>query len=239
MTGVGTNTWLLDGAEPALIDAGVGDGAHVRELETFLGGRPLRHVLLTHGHSDHASGIGALRARWPDLVVWRWTPVEPTDRALVEDQTVRAGDAELRVIHTPGHAPDHVCFWEVATRTLYGGDLVLPWTTVVIPAGRGGNLRAYLRSLERIDALDAARILPGHGEIVDRPRQLIAYYLRHRQEREAQVRACLDEGLTTVEAIVEHLYHGLPESARPAARMTIQAHLDKLQEDAAPPSPSA
>jgi glyoxylase-like metal-dependent hydrolase (beta-lactamase superfamily II) len=231
MTGAGTNTWLIDGEEPTLIDAGVGEPRHIRALADHLAGRSVARVLLTHGHSDHASGVNALRAVWPGAEVWRWAPIDAAARPLREDELVRAGDATLQVIYTPGHAADHVCFWDPAARVLYGGDLVLLGTTVVIPAGRGGSLNAYLRSLRRIDALDPARIMPGHGDIIDRPREAIAYYLRHRQEREEQVRACLAEGLTTVEAIVARLYPGMPDSSLPAARMTIQAHLDKLAED--------
>lgn len=232
MTGDGTNTWLLDGAEPTLVDAGVGDPAHVRGLSEQLDGRPLARVLLTHGHSDHASGVAALRDTWPRVEICKWpSPEDARIRPLRDEATVRAGDRWLRVIHTPGHAPDHVCFWDSASGDLFAGDMIILGTTVVIPAGGGGSLTAYLRSLDRMAALGPRRILPGHGEIIDRPLDAIALYQRHRREREAQVRACLLDGVVSVDAIVARLYPGLSANVLPAARLTIQAHLDKLEED--------
>jgi len=230
LTGAGNNTWLLDGAEPALVDAGVGAPAHVDAIAAALAGRSLARVLVTHGHGDHASGAPALRARWPAVEMWKW-PAEgdaPGFRALADGQRLAAGDAVLETIHTPGHAPDHVCFMEAGARDLYTGDLVVQGTTVMIPAGRGGSLRAYLHSLERVAALQPRRLYPGHGPIIDRPADIIAEYLEHRRQRERQVLACLAEGITDPEAIVDRIYPTLDPRLRPAARLTVQAHLEKI-----------
>ena len=74
LTGRGNTTWLLDGGEPTLIDAGVGAASQLDAIARALGGRPLVRVLLTHGHPDHASGVPALRERWPQVEVWKWPP---------------------------------------------------------------------------------------------------------------------------------------------------------------------
>lgn len=233
MTLAGTNTWLLDGVEPTLIDAGIGDPAQVDGLAAHLRDRPLARVLITHAHGDHASGIGALRQRWPGLDACKWPlPGEPGCwRPLGDGDWIAAGDRRLQVVHTPGHALDHVCFWDRDARDLFAGDMVIRGTTVMIPT-RGGNLRAYLRSLDRLAALEPARILPGHGVIIDNPIEAIQIYQRHRREREEQVRACLVDGVTDVDQIVGRLYRGLPAALSAAARQTIQAHIDKLEEDA-------
>ena len=237
MTGRGNATWLIDGAAPALIDAGVGAPAHVDAVARALGGRPLAHVLVTHGHRDHASGVPALRARWPGLTAWKYPAGADAAaagwRALADGQRVAAGDVTLEVLHTPGHAPDHVCFWHAPTRTLFAGDMVLRGTTVMIPASRGGSLRAYLASLARMAALDPARLHPGHGDTIDQPGPLIAEYQAHRQMRERQVLACLADGLTTPEQIVPAIYPDLPAPLTAAARETVLAHLQKIREDAA------
>jgi glyoxylase-like metal-dependent hydrolase (beta-lactamase superfamily II) len=234
LTGRGNNTWLLPGREPALIDAGVGAPGHIRAIEAALAGQSLRRVLVTHGHADHASGMPALRARWPDVEACKWPSTD--DRGgwtpLSEAQRVQAGDATLEVIHTPGHALDHVCFWDRTRRRLFAGDMLLRGTTVMIPAGRGGGLRAYMASLERLAALEPARIYPGHGPIIDDPLPLIAEYLEHRRLRDRQVAACLADGLTNLDAIVDRIYPELAAPLRAAARATVEAHIEKLRGDA-------
>jgi len=232
LTGSGNNTWLLDGAEPTLVDAGVGNPGHVDAIAARLGGRSLARVLVTHGHADHASGVPALRARWPSLIACKWTMGgEAGWDALNNRERIRAGSADLTVIHTPGHAPDHVCFFDSAAGDLFSGDMIVRGTTIMIPAGRGGSLRQYLESLQRLRALNPTRALAGHGPIIDDPVALIDEYIAHRQMRESQVRACLADGITDVEAIVARIYPDLAESLRPAARLTIQAHLEKLREE--------
>ena len=99
----------------------------------------------------------------------------------------RAGSTTLTALHTPGHAPDHFCFLDVATGDVYCGDLARRGGTIVVPASAGGDLAQYLASLRRIRALQPRRLLPGHGPIVLDPAALIDDYLQHRAEREAQV----------------------------------------------------
>jgi glyoxylase-like metal-dependent hydrolase (beta-lactamase superfamily II) len=236
LTGAGNNTWLIDGAEPALVDAGVGNAAHVDAIAAHLesAGRKLARVLVTHGHGDHASGVPALRAKWPALEACKWIDrgEDPAGwRPLRAGETIRAGGGVLTVIYTPGHARDHVCFFDETSKDLYSGDMILQGTTVMIPAGRGGSLRDYLASLESLAALGPARAFPGHGPIIDRPVALIEEYLEHRRLRERQVRACLEAGTTDVDAIVAHIYPDLAAAIRPAARLTVEAHLEKLREE--------
>jgi glyoxylase-like metal-dependent hydrolase (beta-lactamase superfamily II) len=229
LTGRGNNTWLLDGAEPALVDAGLGQPEHVDAVAAALGGRALVRVLVTHGHADHASGAPALRSRWPAVELHKWpAPGDTGWLALADGQRLRAGDRELEVVHTPGHAIDHVCFWDAAARDLYAGDMVALGTTIVVPGERGGGMQAYLSSLERMAALGPLRILPGHGEIIERPLELIAAFVEHRRMREAQVLACLRDGVTDPDQIVARIYPDLAAGLRPAARQTVEAHLGKL-----------
>jgi glyoxylase-like metal-dependent hydrolase (beta-lactamase superfamily II) len=101
----------------------------------------------------------------------------------------------------------------------------------MIHASRGGRLREYMASLERVLALQPARLLPAHGPEVTEPAPLLLGYLDHRRSREGQVIAALASGRTTVQAIAESIYDGLDPALLPAARENVRAHLEKLQDD--------
>ena len=217
----GNNTFLLRGAVPTLIDAGVGHPEHLEDIASALGGVSLAVVLITHGHSDHVSGVPALRARWPAIQVLAGTFPE----------WIAAGDGQLRAIHTPGHSPDHVCFFDESSRDLYCGDLVRAMGTIVIPASKGGNLREYLASLHRVRELAPRRLLPGHGPTVADPVTLIDSYIAHRADRERQLVDALREHGATPEQLVPRIYGQLPNGLESAARESVLAHLIKLEEE--------
>lgn len=231
-TGKGNNTYLVG---TVLIDAGVGDAAHIEAIATKLGVEALSHVVVTHGHSDHASGVPALRERWPGARRSKHFPdVAVADgwSALNEGDRVDVGERSLRVLVTPGHAADHICLFEEVTGDLFVGDMVIAGTTVLVPSkSKGGSMRAYLQSLARLRDLDAGRLLPGHGPVIDRPRDRIDAIIQHRLEREAQVAACVRHGLTEPASIVARIYDGLPTLLLPFAEQTVIAHLEKLDED--------
>jgi len=236
-TGRGNNTYLITGREPLLVDAGVGDARHLDAIAGALGGAQLARVVVTHNHSDHIKGIEAIAARWPEAALLkkplperdvkyavRWTPIGERDE-------VPAGDGRLRVLETPGHAPDHLCLFDEASRVLFAGDLVMRRGTVVIPPTHGGSLAQYLRSLEKVLALLPSRVLPAHGPAFDEAEEVIHRYLAHRLERQAQIVRALEEGDGDVDAIVSRVYVGLRPEMTGAARETILAHLIKLEEE--------
>ena len=236
-TGDGNWTWFLPGRVPTLIDAGTGDERHLSAVEKARGDATLAQVIVTHGHGDHASGVVALTRRMPGVrclkMPWpgrdgRWT-VEWT--AVRDGDLLAAGDTELRALHTPGHAPDHLCLWHEGTRTLFGGDLAMGGSTVYIPASAGGDLSAYLASIDRVLALDPARILPGHGGVIENPASLLRAYRAHRRQREAQIIDLLREGASGADSIVARLYVGLGAGLLPRARETVEAHLVKLERE--------
>lgn len=222
----GTNTYLLPGAVPTLVDAGVGNPAHLESIAATLAGVPLARVVITHGHSDHASGLAALRERWPVLMVF-----DPRDAGTRGADRIAAGDGYLTPISTPGHSPDHFCFHDESSGDVFCGDLARANGTIVIPGRRGGNLRQYLDSLARVRDLRPRRLLPGHGPIVTDPAALIDGYLAHRADRESQVIDFLRRGPATPEEIAPAIYGRLADGIGAAAVETVYAHLIKLEED--------
>ena len=231
-TGEGNWTYLVPGERPVLIDAGVGKGEHLDALAAAAPAGPA-DVVVTHAHSDHATGAPAIHMRWPAarLLKSPWperdgdTPWQP----LADGDTVTTGAGPLTVLHTPGHSPDHLALWHAASRTLFVGDLLVLGGTVFIPASSGGSLADYLRSLERLRQLSPLRAWPAHGPVIDDPVALIEKYLAHRRQREEQVLAALDEGLASVEAITVRIYPALAPALAPMARESVLAHLVKLE----------
>ena len=161
-----------------------------------------------------------MRERWPRLVVVDTAgPPQP------------AGDIWLEIVPTPGHSPDHLCFYDRHGGDLYCGDLARKGGTIVIPSKKGGDLRAYLASLNLVRELAPTRLLPGHGPIVDDPIALIDQYIAHRAHREQQILKAMLEGARTVDEIVRKVYPALPASLSEAAADSVRAHLAKLRDD--------
>ena len=236
MTGSGNWTYFLPGRRPTLIDAGTGEQAHLDAIGAARLEGP-GHVVVTHAHSDHISGVRALAERWPSATFAKYPWPDKDERhhvlwqPLADGDVIEAGDGTLRVIHTPGHAPDHVALWEPDTRTLFSGDLVTQHTTVVILASAGGSLSQYLHSLKRVLQLAPTRLMPAHGGPIDDPEGIVRRYLEHRRQREVQVLTALEDGLHTVDAIAERIYVGLAELLMPMAKESVLAHLIKLQDE--------
>lgn len=237
MTGDGNTTWLIPGHVPTLIDAGTGDPRHLDALERALDGARLAQVLVTHSHIDHASGAAAIAERMPHVrflkMLWpeqdaawrvRWDP-------LTDGEMVAAGDSVFAAVHTPGHSPDHLCFWHQDSRQLFCGDLAWKGSTVVIPPSQGGDVAAYLASLERILQLEPETMLPAHGPVIDRPAELLREYVDHRRLRERQVLGALQSGVTSPDDIVSRIYTTISEALVPVARESVLAHLVKLERE--------
>ena len=238
-TGAGNNTYLLPGREAALIDAATGEARHLAALEEALGGSALSRVFVTHAHPDHASGAPDIAARWTGAAFCKlpWPERDHEYRVawgpLADGDVVEAGNGALRVVHTPGHAPDHVCFFDEADGTLFCGDLLIQGGTVVVPGSYGGSLTDYLASLARVRELRPARVLPAHGPEIEDVTALIDEYVAHRRRRDDQILGALRQGHATRAAIVRVVYPDLAAELRGAAGESVLAHLLKLEAEGA------
>ena len=234
LTGDGNWTYLIEGDPPVLIDAGVGTPSHLDDIDAAVGARDL-HLVVTHAHSDHIAGAPSIRERRAStrLSKMPW-PIRDRDlpwAPLADGDTIETGEGALQVVHTPGHAPDHICLWHAESRTIFAGDMLQQGTTVVIPASHGGSIAEYLASLDRLLRLNPRRVLPAHGPVIDEPQDLIRHYIKHRAERERQVLTALDSGAVTVDEIVARIYPGLQPALEGFARESVLAHLIKLESE--------
>lgn len=236
MTLEGTNTWVVgDPAEspPVVVDPGPTDEQHLRAVLRAAAGR-VAAVVLTHWHLDHAESAGELAGRTGCPVLAVDPALHTENGSLVEGTVVPAGRASLTAVRTPGHTSDS-CSLLVegpdGVRRLLTGDTVLGRGTSVI-AAPDGDLGAYLESLDRlqilVDDLGVVELLPGHGPRVPDPRERLAEYRRHRDERLQQVRDALAAGDRTPREIVERVYAAVDRSVWPAAEQSVRAQLHYL-----------
>jgi glyoxylase-like metal-dependent hydrolase (beta-lactamase superfamily II) len=240
MTGPGTNQYLLGTDDALQIDAAPLDAENRRRVAAE--GVTVTRLVLTHVHPDHVGGAIDLavpravhRSRAGFTVGGR--PLAPGTLLDDGDELPWAG-GRLIVVHTPGHESGHCCLYEPDRRWLFTGDTVLSTgTTIVAPPD--GDMAAYLDSLRRLRALDAAVIFPGHGPAVDRPQALLDEYLAHRLLRERQILEALDDGPQEVASLVARVYVDLHPGLVWAAALTVRAHLTKLVREGAVVAESA
>jgi glyoxylase-like metal-dependent hydrolase (beta-lactamase superfamily II) len=219
----GTNSWLV-GRDPAwLVDPGPALDEHVAALAGEIGRRGgLGGIALTHDHEDHSEAVPAIRARFPaaELAGARGE----VDVKLFENP--RFGP--LVAVPTPGHAPDHVAF--ICGDVALSGDAVLGEGSVFIFPDPGA-LAGYLQGLERLRSHDLNLLAPGHGPLVHDVQAKLDEYVSHRLERERRLVAALRAGKRTVQDLLDDVWDDAPAVLRPAAAVTLAAHLDKLADE--------
>jgi glyoxylase-like metal-dependent hydrolase (beta-lactamase superfamily II) len=216
MTLDGTNTYVVG---RWVIDPGPDDSGHLERVLEAADGH-VEGIVLTHDHFDHSEGARRLAERAGVSAVTR-----PEDGATI---------GPFVALATPGHAPEHVCLL-LDGGVCFTGDTVLGRGSVFVAPGEGAegesSLGAYLHSLRRLRELDLTVLCPGHGPFVHDPRGKLDEYLAHRLEREESLLAALRAGLRTEKELLASAWADAPRDLRPAAALTLRAHLEKLAEE--------
>lgn len=244
----GTNTYLVGTETLAVIDPGPDDPAHRDAILAAAKGRPITHVLITHTHRDHVDGLAALQeatgarsygyGRRQFATQMKGTSPSGTefiDQDFAPDVVVQDGDVisgpdwALLGLHTPGHAPDHLCFELRDQGVIFSGDHVMGWNTTVI-APPEGHMASYLASLERLLERQGEIYLPGHGGQIETPQRAVKAYLLHRQWREQAVLRAVRGGVGSIRDIVRLIYPDLSDKLITAASLSVQAHVEHLMD---------
>ena len=237
MTGPGTNTYLFGSEEVAVLDPGPVIDSHLQTIQQ-IAGAPIRWVLVTHTHPDHSPAAVELAQVTGAELLGRPPPEgQHQDMTFIPDRVLEDGDRlavdgiQIDVIHTPGHASNHICFRHLGLNWVFTGDHVIDGSTVVIDPP-DGNMKHYLESLAKVKELRPAALAPGHGELIHDPDRAIDWIVDHRLKREAKVVAALKEnpGLTSME-LVPHVYKDVDKKLYGWAERSLLAHLLKLKDD--------
>jgi glyoxylase-like metal-dependent hydrolase (beta-lactamase superfamily II) len=240
MTGPGTNSYLVGALktnEWAAIDPGPADAAHVQALLAAAPG-PIRWILVTHTHLDHSPGAALLAQATGAPVLGRRTPCahwqdehfNPARELHEGERLALDEDTTLRVVHTPGHASNHLCYLLEEEATLFTGDHVMQGSTVVINPP-DGDMAAYLASLRRLrdEFAQLEWLAPGHGFLIAQPQRVWNFLIQHREQREAKLLAALTEHPQSLDELLPRIYDDVPPARHAAARRSLLAALLKLR----------
>jgi glyoxylase-like metal-dependent hydrolase (beta-lactamase superfamily II) len=248
-TFTGTNSFILGNRSVVVVDPGPDDASHLEALRTAIAGRKVEAILLTHTHTDHSALAPRLKAA-TGAPIWfggKHRLSRParsfeingvagsSDWRLEPDRVLQGGDRlalagfDIEVVATPGHCANHLAFGLGGTDILLSGDHVMGWNSTMVSVP-DGSMADYLASLNQVIALPYARYLPAHGGPIAEGPTYAAALLAHREERNRQVVAAVTRGARRIGDLLRAIYPGLPLNVVPAARMTLKAHVEYLEE---------
>ena len=237
-TGKGTNTYLIGKEDITLIDPGPNIPEHIDKILS-VGKNKIKRILVTHTHTDHSPAALPISKKLNIPMFGRLVDRDSQweDETFIPDNVLSHGDKistdeySLETIHTPGHASNHLCFYIKEIKCLLTGDHIMDGSTVVI-APPDGNMTEYINSLRLLKEYEINYFAPGHGNIMKEPTKTINSIIRHRLSRESKVLRCVKKKQNSnVDQLLLLVYDDVPEMLHPIAKMSLLAHLIKLEED--------
>ena len=232
-TGPGTNTYLIGDEEVTVIDPGPALHEHIEAI--IQASANIKQILLTHTHPDHSPGTRLLQdnigvpvfalitesSKDQDIT---FTP----ERILIDGEIIANEYYSIEVIHTPGHASNHLCYLLKDEKLLFTGDHIMDGSTVVI-APPDGSMQDYIDSLAKLKEYDLNKIAPGHGELIDEPYAVVDWIIKHRFERESKVIDVLKQHNSgDLNTLVKDIYSDVDAMLHPVAKWSLESHLIKL-----------
>ena len=243
-----TNTIIVGNERLFIVDPATPDLVEQQRLfeemdSLIVEGKQFEAILLTHHHPDHVGAVNAVSQKYH-------LPVRAHEEcyARIEDGYIRgpalydgdkielgvapdgSEDWHLHVMHTPGHAVDHLCFLESRYHSAIVGDMLSTISSILIDPPEG-HMRTYLDNLERLRNHGIRTLYPAHGPANRDGVALIDKFLEHRHEREQAIIKALEETSQGLDDLLPKIYNDVPASAYPVASRSLLAGLIKLEED--------